>query len=356
MASPVLAVNYLAAAEKHPPRPVCVLFGDEPFLKRQAIARLRQEVLGGGDGEFSFAVFPGQSVLLRDVVDELATLAMFGSDKRLVLVEDADDFVTKYRGQLEDYAAKPCSGGVLVLEVRSWPANTRLAKALAADGLTIDCSALTEKNLTKWLVLWARQTHSVQLALSAADLLVEMVGPELGLLDQELSKLALVAAPGGKITPEHIGQFVGTWRAKTTWKMLDAVLDGNAQVALVELDRLLLAGEEPIAILAQISSSLRRFAAATRVILSAETAGRKTSLRDALQQAGVQQFRLEPTERQLRRLGRHRGGRLYRWLLQADLDLKGASPLPRRLILERLILRLASPVPSPSGKASGGGP
>ena len=34
---------------------------------------------------------------------------------------------------------------------------------------------------------------------------------------------------------------------------------------------------------------------------------------------------------------------LYRWLLQADLDLKGETHMPPRLILERLIVRLAAP-------------
>ena len=54
---------------------------------------------------------------------------------------------------------------------------------------------------------------------------------------------------------------------------------------------------------------------------------------------------LDKTERQLRRLGRHRGQRLYRWLLEADLDLKGDSSSPPRSILERLLVRIsAAPV------------
>ena len=47
--------------------------------------------------------------------------------------------------------------------------------------------------------------------------------------------------------------------------MIEAALEGNASTALVELDRLLLAGEEPIALLAMISGSLRRMAAGARI-------------------------------------------------------------------------------------------
>jgi DNA polymerase-3 subunit delta len=125
--------------------------------------------------------------------------------------------------------------------------------------------------------------------------------------------------------------------------MLDFALDGKAREALQQIDRLLTSGDAPIKLLAQISASLRRLAAATRLILQAEAAGRRTGVGPALQQAGVNKFFLQKVEGQLRRLGRQRGSQLYRWLLEADLDLKGDSQMPPRLILERLIVRLAAP-------------
>lgn len=341
------AADYLASPEKHPPRPVCVLFGDEGFLKRQVLVRLRRAVLGEGAGDVSFSTFDGPGTRWRDVLDELGTLAMFGG-QRLVLVEQADKFVSLYRTELEDYVAAPKPSGVLVLEVGAWPANTRLHKAVAAAGLAIECRAPQGAALGAWLVRWAEQVHKFQLAPLAAETLVELVGPELGLLDQELAKLALTARPGGKITAEAVRESVGAWRAKTTWEMFDAALDGNVREAMTQLHRLLLAGEAPVAILAQISSSLRRFASATRVFLTAEAEGRRPSARDALQQAGVKGFLLDQAERRLRRLGRRRGAQLYQWLLQSDLDLKGASALPARLVLERLILRIALPDATPA--------
>ena len=136
---------------------------------------------------------------------------------------------------------------------------------------------------------------------------------------------------------------VGTWRSRTAWDMLDAALAGNVREALGQLDRLLLAGEVPISILGQIAASLRRFAAATRLILQAEAAGRRVDLRGALLQAGIKQFVLDKASRQLKQLGRDRGEELYRWLLDTDLALKGASPLPPRLVLENLLIRIAAP-------------
>ena len=153
-------------------------------------------------------------------------------------------------------------------------------------------------------------------------------------------------AEKGKISEELVGRMVGGWRTRTAWEMLDAALDGKVAEAMQQLDRLLLSGENPVGLLAQISASLRRFAAAARLILQAEASGRRIALRAALEQAGLRAFVLQKAERQLRTLGRQRGSQLYRWLLEADLDLKGYSQIPPRHILERLIVRLASPQPN----------
>jgi len=336
------AIDYLKEPDKYSPKPVCVAYGDDLFLRRQVMLRLRHAVLGDDEGDFSLTSFEGPTAQFREVVGELMTLAMFGS-RRLVVVDEADEFVSRNREALEEYVAQPGRSGILLLDVKSWPGTTRLYKAVDAQGLAVDCGAPAGVKLTRWLCDWAKQSHKSQLALNAADSLVELVGPELGLLDQELAKLALMAGNDRKITLEMIRRMVGGWRAKTAWAMLDLALDGNVTEALRQIDRLLASpGEAPIGVLAQISAALRRLAAATRLILQAEAAGRRTSVGAALQQAGVK-FALDKAEHQLRRLGRQRGSQLYRWLLAADLDLKGDSQMPPRLILERLIVRLAAP-------------
>ncbi len=326
-----------------PPPPVCVVFGDDAFLRQQVLVALRKVVLSEEDAEISLTRFDGPQTELRDVLGELETVGMFGSGQRLVVVEQADSFVTKYRGELEDYAASPYPTGTLVLELKSFPSTTRLYKAVASEGGVIDANAPKGAQLVRWLAKWAQRKHAVEIATPAAEMLVDLVGPELGLLDQELAKLALATAADHGITPELVKQHVGTWRAKTAWELIDAALEGKPAEALRQLDLLLGAGEQPIGILGQISYSLRQLAAATRLIIQGEAAGSRIPLNRALEQAGVRPFVLRKAEQQLRQLGRQRGQQLYRWLLGADMDLKGATHAPARLVLERLIIRIASP-------------
>jgi DNA polymerase-3 subunit delta len=343
MAEPTDALEFLAAKRKSQPPGVCVAFGDEPFLKRLVLDELRQRILGEADAEFSLTTFSGRTVELRKVLDELDTIAMFGGSRRLVIVEEADDFVSRHRGALEDYVARGRFIGTLTLEVTSWPKTTRLYKALAQVGLQIDCKAPPPARLTKWLVGWATQRHAATLQAAAAEELVEIVGPQLGLLDCELAKLAAYAG-AEPITPAMVHDLVGAWRTKTTWEMLDAAAGGDAAEALRQLDRLLGSGEHPLALLGPMGYTLRRFAATARLVEQAIAAGRRTTLRDALVEAGIKPFAVQKAEGQVRQLGRARAGQLYRWLLDTDLELKGASRLEPRTVLERLIVRMAKGV------------
>ena len=342
------------------------MFGDDAFLKRLVLKELRRRVVGE-DADVPVASYDCQERMpdWRDVADELATASLFGGGgPRLVILEQADGFVSANRGRLEDFAAKPRASGVLVLEVDEWPATTRLYKALDQSGLQIDCrppqkprgksKELDESAVVKWIAAWGKSQHGLVLAADSARHLLDLVGPVFGMLDQSLAKLALLVPPGTKVTPEQVQEIIGGWRGKSIWELVDAAAAGEAGEALTQLDRLLHSGEHPLALVGSLSWSLRRYAAATRIFQRAERSGKKILLRDALLEAGVRDWPIgsvAAAEKRLIQLGRHRAGRLYRRLLELDLSLKGTHSQDDRArwALEQLVLRMAkAPVATPS--------
>lgn len=340
---PISIHEFLWDPSKYPAKEICVIYGDDPFLKFNAIQALRDRVLDGEDAEFSLTRLEGDRTRIDEVLKEVATLAMFGGDRRFVLVEGADSFISKYRPELEDYADKPSARSVLALEVQSFPSNTKLFKKLVETGLLIEAKALSEKEFPQWIIRWAKHRHQVACNTAAAEILLERIGPEHGLLDQELAKLALMVGPKESITAELVEKAVGSWRSRSTFQMLDSALAGRPAEAIRQLDHLILSGENEIGIVSQISYTLRKFAAATQLILNAEKSGRKLPVPTALKQVGIKPYFLAKSEQQLKILGRHRGAKLLDWLLQIDLDLKGASRTEPRLLLETLIVRISDP-------------
>jgi DNA polymerase-3 subunit delta len=268
------------------------------------------------------------------VFDELAMLPFLGS-RRVVVVQNADEFVSAHRESLERYVQKPSRSGVLILAVQSWPSNTRLAKMVAQSGLAIDCKSPDERSMVPWCRRRAKDRYGKQLSADAASLLVELVGPGVGRLDSELGKLASFVGAESAISAEHVDRLVASGRVETVWKILDAATAGDSADALRMLNGLAIAGEQPMLIFGALSSQLRKLAKAYRMILNGEP------VRSALPRAGVPPFYIDKAQAQLRFLGRDRLSCIYQWLTEIDLGLKGDSSLSPQHLLERLIVRVS---------------
>jgi DNA polymerase III subunit delta len=337
------ALEFLKA--KAPKRhPVYALVGDEDFLKRQARERIIATALGEDDPAFAVSVFQGDKADKLDfstIRNELDTLSFLASC-RVVIVENADTFVTDHRPSLEAYAAKPNPDAVLVLDVKTFPETTKLAKALP-DAAKVVCKAPPAYrlyDLKPWLVQWAKTAHKKQLAPDAAELLLDLVGPSMGLLDQELGKLAVAVGAKPGIAAEDVDRLVGRSKAADVFRILDAIGEGKPGEALSVLEALFAEGEHPLAILGPLTAQLRKLAAVGRM-----TFVEKLPLGSAMDAAGVPKWEKARVsfEKQLRHLGGRRLLKLLDWLVEINLGLKGGNPLPERVQVERLVVMLARP-------------
>jgi len=329
------ALPFIAAA-KAKRHPIYALSGDEDFLKRLARERIIATALGGEDAEFAVTVYSGDKLEFSTVRNNLDTLP-FLAPCRIVVVENADPFVTDHRPALEHYAAKPNAAGVLVLELKTFPETTKLAKALP-DAAKVSCKSLPAYKLPAWCVEWARSHHNKKLAVDVAEALVELVGASMGLLDQELGKLASAIGDKPGIGIEDVQRFVGRSKSADVFRILDAIGEGQPGEALSILEELFAEGEDPMAVLGPLTAQLRKLAAVGRLHL-----GDGLLLGPAMDAAKVPAWprARESCERQLRHLGRRRLEKLTEWLTDINLGLKGGNPLPERVQVERLVVLLA---------------
>ncbi|MBM4021466.1 MAG: hypothetical protein FJ284_04340 [Planctomycetes bacterium] len=330
---------------------IVVLAGGEPFLIHRTLRLLRDRLVPDEeDRSWAWREFAGDDPLdARDVFDEAATVPLFASATRAAVVRQADAFVTATRDLLEQIASTSRGRrGLVILEVKSFPASTRLAKAAAKHGLVIDTSIPPRQDLADWLRKWATVGHGVRLAPATGQQLLDRVGGTLGLADQALARLA-AAIPasdrGQPIPPEAVDEFACTPGERSTWGMIDAAATGDAASALAELAAILESGESPIAIAAQTSAVLRKLSTAARLLGLPAAAGRPPSVEKALAEAGVAAWpkAVAQAREALGQLGAPRARRLPIWLRDLDLALKGEASrgLRARLAIERLFCRLA---------------
>ena len=331
------ATDFLKDPGTHAHVGVAVLFGPETHLRSQSRKALARVLCGGEseDADLGLTVFAGKEADYKSVADELLTVSMFG-DHRVVLVEDADDFVSKNRPQLEKYVEKPMKKATLILDVKSWPKNTKLAKKVVASrGLTVECSELSGAALHRWICELAETEYEKKLSKDAASTMVELAGSSLGLLRQEVEKLANYVGDNERITPDDVRTLVGGWKAETTWVMLNAARDGHIDRALECLDQLFAAGEAPQRILGGLNHTFRKISLATELSRGGKPLGA------AIKEAGVFFRETSAVEKYLRRIGRPKAEMILHRLASADRNMKGGSRVPERIQLEQLLVTLS---------------
>ena len=331
------SLAFLDSVGKHTPQPIYIVHGDEPFLKRLVLKALRRRILGDDPDGLGYAMHDGDSVAFSTVYNDLATVPFFSSH-RLVVVEEADPFVTKERKKLEKYVDQPAPSGVLVLSVKTWTANTLLARKL--PDAVISCDALKSQRLPQWSQQWCRTQHGKTLTADAAQVLVELTGTDMGLLDQELLKLAIFVGDRPAIEHEDVDRLVGNRRQQVVWSLFEFLGQGKTAEALALLNRLFEQGEDaPKLFFSAISFQLRR------VALTAQLVEQGMSLPEAMTRAKVPDYPAarNGVQQQLRQLGRVRSAQLFDWLVGVNLAMITSNQLSPRILLERLIIQLSRP-------------
>lgn len=221
--------------------PIYVIYGKDRRLALEKLQAVTEQVLADADPQVCLSSYEG-AVEWADVLDDLCTLP-FLSERRLVVIKDADPFVTQYRENLEKYLEKPSETGVLILLPDSFPKTTRLAKRIGKIGGLIPCEPVKPHELPSYLIRYAKDQHQLTLRRDGAEALVELVGDNANILANEVDKLATyLATPGNEkktIELAAIHELAGSNRQFNIFNVIDAMTTGATSLALTRLDRML---------------------------------------------------------------------------------------------------------------------
>jgi DNA polymerase-3 subunit delta len=215
-------------------KPIYVIAGKEESLVNEKCREMLDELVEPSERATGLFNADPKGVEAADILDELRTVP-FLSDKRVVVIKGADDFISQNRELLEKYFDNPCPTGILILTVNTWPGNTRLAKKLPKVGKLITITPLKTWQLPGRLVKYAADAYSKRLSKDAAELLVELVGDDLVRLYSEVDKLALFADSEKTVTIEHVEKLIGHHRLYNAFAVIDKCLAGDAGAAVERL-------------------------------------------------------------------------------------------------------------------------
>jgi DNA polymerase-3 subunit delta len=352
-----------ASRQGGPLRPGYVLLGDEAYLYercRRAILDTLVDPHGGIQmRDFALAEIDLAETNIFEALDRAQTPSLMAPFQVLFLRNiktlygrgaKKDEFAA-----LDTYGRSPNPQALLVfvadhlhlpadlrrMDMQDKDRYERIRETLGEWCGMVEMVRVEESDAMRWLVAEAEKRGSA-LEVDAARELADALGADLMLMASELEKLVLFVGERRSITLGDVETMVLGAKQRSLYELTDAISAKDRPRALALLQGLLNAsdgGEESaIGHLYMLARTFRQML----VIL-------EKNVRDsrAIWQALWQGFRMPPFAaedliRQARRYkSRRELTRALRLIARADLELR-SSPPDKRLVLERLVLALAS--------------
>ncbi len=377
--------------------PFYIVSGNEYFLKKQALMEIKKRFFSEGGVEQGLIEFNGKdtnrnpagnltegnnlknsgpspdkvrrglspdkrrqgpSTLLNDVIDEVRTTPMFGKHK-LIIVENADSFLSKNQDKVLSYLKNPCSVNCLILEVLSIDKRTKLAKAMdGKQGILIECDKLYDKpapwetkkpehdsELTRWIVMHAGNLNKI-LNLKSAFCLLEKTGNDLAIINNQIDALSVYTGDRNEITIKDIQDLLGVSHREKLYNLLDAIGMKDTISAVKMAENIFDAGMEnerknitydakSIAITI-VSLSHRRMKDLWKISRILDKGGSKKEILE--KQYAPRPF-VDKFIKQAQNFNEEEMSEKWKYMLEADLLCK-TSRLSPSLIIEQLITKL----------------
>lgn len=305
------------------------LFGDDEFLKEEAAAAITAAHLDPATRDFNYDQLRGAD-MEPETLASIANTPPMMAEWRVVVVREAQALGTNARARSAVEALLDRKPPELALVfVATLPDKSKAAfwERLKKDAVAVEFPQLSQSDMPGWLMDRA-QGRGIELELPAARALAA-TGSELGVLVQELGKLADYVAERKKITRDDVVAIVGAVPKQDRWAWFDMVGDGRFREARNAIPILLEAAESGVGLVIGLGTHFLR--------LGVAAAGGERALGAAL--PPHQRWLAGRIAKQARRWNAAAVEDAVDDLLRADRLLKSTS-LDERQILEELLLRL----------------
>lgn len=317
------------------------LYGQEKYLIKHYAAQLTQKVMGKGYSDFNYQTFPTGTSDIDAIAEAVEALPIM-AERKCVTVYDLNVESLPAPGlkklyelleDLPDTTVLVIAQSTLEMDVKKSAKWKKFLAVTQKTGTAVELAKRGAVALEKQLISWAEKRGS-SLSASNAGMILQMCGDDLLFLSNEMEKLCAFAKDR-EITREDIQQVVTQNLETTVFVLSKALMAGDFVKAYQQLDLLFYQREEPVAVLAVLSSA---YVDLYRVKAALESGEDPVKLSQCFDYKG-KEFRLRNAERDGKRLSMETLRQSLRLIVEADVKLK-SSRVDNRVILELLIAQL----------------
>ena len=247
-----------------------IFYGEESYLREYYLGELRKKLVPAGFEEFNYHRMEGKDLTVQSL-SEMAEAMPMMAERTLIVVTDFDIFKLneeqreKMVAFLEDIPPYCCV--VFVYDTVAYKPNKtmkKLCKSVGDHVEAVEFRPADNSDLVAWI---ARRFRAMgkDIDRQTAEYLIFTCGGLMTGLVPEITKIGTYAK-GKTITQKDIDAVADPVLSAEVFKLSDAVLQGNYDLAASILGDLLKMQTEPIMILAALGSQLRRIYTARMAI------------------------------------------------------------------------------------------
>ena len=305
-----LKTAQLGAHLKQPLQAIYIVSGDEPLQNAECSDAIRSAARQQGFTErVVLHVEAGFDWSL--LAQQADSLSLFATRRLLELRLGERSPADAGSKALQAYAANPPSDMVLLITAAKWDGKKQKTvwfKALEKIAVFIQVWDIERQQLAAWISNRAKQ-HQLQITPDAVQIIADRSEGHLLACAQEIDKLQLLFGSELIDVPQVLDAVVDSARFGV-FGWLDAVLAGDAQRSLRQLQHLREEGQEPILLSWALHKELRtlyRLSTAIQNGESPQTACRRLGIwqhRQSLLQNAVRRYPMRLWQRLLQRVGR----------------------------------------------------
>lgn len=225
-------------------KPIYLIYGRERLLLEEAVARLTARLAEHADLDFNRDVFRGGVDEPETVVGAAQTLP-FMSEKRLVVVRDVHQIGADGQKAIAAYVADPAPDTCLVLVAEKIAKNSVLYKAVQkAQGVIHEYEAPKKSEYPAWIAKRLSE-HGKTATRAAAGRIFEVIGEDLGRLENEIDKICLYHDGKDSLDTDDVDEVLSATTQASIFELTDSLGNRDARRALRTLEGLV-SRNEPI--------------------------------------------------------------------------------------------------------------
>lgn len=352
------------AIRNNPLEKVYIIYGEEAYLRDKVIDEIANKRFKGGDIDpMSWEVYRSNEVGAQKVVDATRTISLFGGTK-VVIYHDIDKLPVADIAILANYAANPVRAHLILTatkldspargtsakskSAKGTPSKTALWQQLANSARTYYFAPLPDydKAGQNNFIWFTASEKKLRIDSQAVEVLRDLIGPNLALIERAVEKLYLAYGSDRVITPDMVEEQVIDTRQRSVFELTKAISERDIVKAMTALHILLTQDQEPVVINGMLAMHARRLIAVKRA--------QKTGASDAdiTKAAGISQYALDHEYNSAAE--KYSLTELYQFhadIFDADRSLK-SKPMPAELVFSRLLFNLIQKKPNEPRRVS----